>query len=63
MIFRPTRGSINEDLVTWWGFLISLVLAYPAVEMAEEWRIHRSAEKDLAQMRKHTASGDPWDVT
>jgi hypothetical protein len=47
----------------WWGLLVSLVFAYPAIEMVEEWRIHRSAKKDLAEMRKHTASDHRWDVT
>jgi len=30
--------------------------------MVEEWRIYRSAVKDLVEMRRHTASGDKWDV-
>ena len=46
----------------WWGIIIGLVFTYPAIEMVEEWRIHRSGEKDLVEMRKHTASGDKWDV-
>ncbi len=29
--------------------------------MVEEWRLRRSAEKDLARM--HAASGHRWDVT
>jgi hypothetical protein len=47
----------------WWVLVVSLVLGYPAVEMAEEWRLRRRARKDLAEMRKHTASGHRWDVT
>ena len=47
----------------WWVFMVSLVLTYPVIEMVEEWRLHRSAEKDLADMRKHTACGHRWDVT
>jgi hypothetical protein len=47
----------------WWVLVVSLVLGYPAVEMAEEWRLRRWARKDLAEMRKHTASGHRWDVT
>ena len=47
----------------WWAFMVSLVLTYPVIEMVEEWRLHRSAEKDLADMRRHTASGHRWDVT
>ncbi len=42
----------------WWGLIVSLVFVYvyPAIEMVEEWRLRRSAEKDLAQMRMHAAS-------
>jgi len=47
----------------WWVLVVSLVLGYPVVEMAEEWRLRRWARKDLAEMRKHTASGHRWDVT
>jgi hypothetical protein len=47
----------------WWVLVVSLVLGYPIVEMAEEWRLRRWARKDLAEMRKHTASGHRWDVT
>jgi hypothetical protein len=36
----------------WWVTIISLVLAYPAIEMAEEWRLRRAAEKELAEMRR-----------
>jgi hypothetical protein len=37
----------------WWELIVSLVFVcvYPAIEMVEEWRLRRSAEKDLAQMR------------
>lgn len=51
--------SIPEGLVMWWVTIISLVLAYPAIEMAEEWRLRRAAEKELAEMRRHAASGRP----
>jgi hypothetical protein len=47
----------------WWVAFLSLFFLLPAAEMADEWRLHRSAEKDLVEMRKHTASGDRWDVT
>jgi hypothetical protein len=51
----------------WWGLIVSLVFVYvyvyPAIEMVEEWRLGRSAEKDLAQMRMHAASGHRCDVT
>ena len=53
----------QRGVFMWWGLLVSLVFAYPAIEMVEEWRIHRSAKKDLAEMRKHTASDHRWDVT
>ncbi len=46
----------------WWGLIISLVFAYPVIEIVEEWRIHRSAKKDLVEMRRHVTSGDKWDV-
>jgi len=51
-------------LVIWCGLIVSLafVYVYPAIEMVEEWRLRRSTEKDLAQMRE-TASGQRWDVT
>ena len=47
----------------WWVTIISLVLAYPAIEMAEEWRLRRATEKELAEMRRHAASGRRWDAT
>jgi hypothetical protein len=47
----------------WWTLIFGLVLAYPAIEMVEEWRLRRSAEKDLAEMRRRTASGHRWDAT
>ena len=46
----------------WWLVGVSLVLCYPVVEMAEEWRLRRRARKELAEMRRRTASGDLWDV-
>jgi hypothetical protein len=36
---------------------------YPAVEMVEEWRLHRSAQKELAEMLRHVATGHRWDIT
>jgi len=63
LTLRPR--STNEGLVIWCGLIVSLafVYVYPAIEMVEEWRLRRSAEKDLAQMRMHAASGHRWDVT
>jgi hypothetical protein len=46
----------------WWGLIVSLVLAYPAIEMVEEWRLRRAARKHLAEMRRHAASGERWDA-
>ncbi|SRR6266403_1576444 len=54
--------STNEGLVMWWGLVVSLVFLYPVVEMAEEWRLRRSADKDLAEMRRRAASGHRWDA-
>ena len=36
----------------WWGLIVSLVLAYPAIEMVEEWRLRRAARKHLAENAK-----------
>jgi hypothetical protein len=47
----------------WWVLIINLVFLYPVVEWVEEWRIRRSARKDLAELRKHAASGHTWNVT
>jgi hypothetical protein len=47
----------------WWAAVVSLVFVYPLVEMAEEWRLHRWARRDLAEMRRHAAAGHRWDVT
>jgi hypothetical protein len=30
----------------WWGFIVNLVFVYPVIEMVEEWRLRRSAEKE-----------------
>ena len=46
----------------WWGLVVSLVFLYPVVEMAEEWRLRRSADKDLAEMLRRAASGHRWDA-
>jgi hypothetical protein len=58
-----TPNQTSEGLVMWWAFIITVVLVYPAVEMVEEWRLHRAAEKQVTEMRKHAASGHKWDVT
>jgi hypothetical protein len=47
----------------WCGIIFSLLFLAPAVEIAEEWRLHRSADKQLTEMRRHVASGQKWDVT
>jgi hypothetical protein len=60
---RLRPRSTNEGLVIWYGLIVSLAFVYPAIKMVEEWRLRRSAEKDLAQMRMHAASGHRWDVT
>src|SRR5229473_8084448 len=62
---RLRPRSTSEGLVMLWGLIVSLVFVYvyPAIEMVEEWRLRRSAEKDRAQMRMHAASGHRWDVT
>jgi hypothetical protein len=46
----------------WWGLIISLVFIAPVIEAIEEWRLHRGAQRDLIEMRKHSASGHKWDV-
>ena len=47
----------------WWGLLFSLVFLAPAIEVVKEWRLHRSADKQLTEMRTHVASGHKWDTT
>jgi len=47
----------------WWALIVSFVFIAPVVETIEEWRLHRGAQNDLVEMRKHTASGHKWDVT
>jgi hypothetical protein len=46
-----------------WDIIIGSVLLYPLIEMAEEWRLRRAANRLLTQMRKHAEQGRPWDVT
>jgi hypothetical protein len=46
----------------WWAIGASLVLCYPMVEMAEEWRLRRWGRKELAEMRRRAAAGDFLDV-
>ena len=46
----------------WWTLFISGLFLCTAIEMAEDWRLRRSAKKDLAEMRKHAGSGHRWDV-
>ena len=41
--------------------LIGLVLAYPLVEMAEEWRKRKVSKRLLAKMRGHVAMQHKWD--
>jgi hypothetical protein len=41
----------------WLGLIVSLVFTYPIIEVIEEWRIRRSSEKDLREMRKHVSAG------
>jgi hypothetical protein len=60
---RYSTTWLNEGSVMWWALVVGLVLGYPVVEMAEEWRLRRWARKDLAEMRRHAASGHRWDVT
>lgn len=36
-----------------WDIIIALVFVYPAVEIVEEWRRRRVANRLLAEMRKH----------
>jgi hypothetical protein len=45
------------------GLIVSPVFTYPIIEMIEEWRLRRSAKKDLRAMRKHVSAGDQWDIT
>jgi hypothetical protein len=45
-----------------WDIIIALVLLYPAVEMAEEWRRRRVANRLLKQMREHVQQRHQWDV-
>ena len=47
----------------WWVVYLTLFFVLPAAEMADEWRLHRSADKTLIEMRKHAASGERWDAT
>ena len=47
----------------WLGLIVSLVFTYPIIEVIEEWRIQRSAKKDLREMRKHVSADHQWDIT
>jgi hypothetical protein len=47
----------KEGLIMWLGLIVSLVFTYPIIEVIEEWRIRRSSEKDLREMRKHVSAG------
>ena len=47
----------KEGLIMWLGLIVSLVYTYQIIEMIEEWRIRRSAKRDLREMRKHVAAG------
>ena len=46
-----------------WDIIITLVLMYPVVEMAEEWRQDRVAKRLLTEMRGHVAQNHHWDIT
>ena len=39
-----------------WDIIIALVFVYPAVEIVEEWRRRRVANRLLAEMRKHMSA-------
>jgi hypothetical protein len=56
-------GSASGGLVMWWALIVSFVFIAPVVKTIEEWRLHRGAQRDLIEMRKHAASGHKWDVT
>jgi hypothetical protein len=45
-----------------WDIIIALVLVYPAIEMAEEWRRRRVADRLLGEMRKHVRLHHRWDA-
>ncbi len=46
-----------------WDIIIAVVLMFPAVEMADEWRRNRAAKRLLSEMREHVEQRHPWDVT
>ena len=43
-----------------WDIIIALVFVYPAVEIVEEWRRRRVANRLLAEMRKHVRQRTGW---
>ena len=44
-----------------WDIIIALVFVYPAVEIVEEWRRRRVANRFLVEMRKHVHQRHQWD--
>ena len=44
-----------------WDIIITLVFVYPAVEIVEEWRRRRVANRFLVEMRKHVHQRHRWD--
>jgi len=45
-----------------WDIIIAPVFVYPVVEIAEEWRRRRAANRLLAEMRKHVQHQHRWDA-
>ena len=45
-----------------WDIIIAPVFVYPVVEIAEEWRRRRAANRLLAEMRKHAQHQHRWDA-
>jgi hypothetical protein len=45
-----------------WDIIIALVFVYPVVEIAEEWRRRRAANRLLAETRKHVQHQHRWDA-
>jgi len=45
-----------------WDLIITLVFVYPAVEIVEEWRRRRVANRLLLKMREHVQQHHRWDA-
>ncbi len=45
-----------------WDIIIALVFVYPVVEIVEEWRRRRVANRHLVEMRKHVRLRHRWDA-